>query len=1089
MRQTMTRRVGPIIALVALAVLCAGPATAGDAPEANGEAAGEPRAAGTRPVDPVPGPGLSAEAAAAARQLNPGGTTAVRRSSVTGTPSALVFRPALKLRGTKSSEAARDLIERLNPAFESALVGGPTELFAVRRRTRGRQVEYRYVQRAGGIVVADTFLSFTLHRTPTGFEVSSVAAQLEPDALLPLGPKPALPSRRPLTLHGLGFDSRPRLRVVRGQDGRWTYGLRCVETGAGAIEEVTRDGSGRVLARRSLCCGGAAEAKVFPLSPTEGDRRVALSGLQLQTEGGLAETNEQGQFPGRRAHIVGPLTSRLDRVVQSRQIFPSTRDGRLVLAFPTTDPRLEQVNVFWHLTRLRRYYQRLAATHAELRETATRPIVATTGLALRGAFALDTATRVQGFEAEASVVFGHLEGRSLAHDASIIAHERAHVSLYLLGFPADGGIRLALHEACADYFGSVYTGSPVIGRYSVGALSRDLSVLRRQPEHRSGDPYDHSLIFSGALYDCRQALGAGFDAVVLHAAKLRFGSGRDYESALEAIVSAASGLGRGSWEAEIRRHFARHGIGAEENTTPVIEVALKLKAEDNFDRREVTGSTIRIPADAEAFELRIRVRDQGQQPRLLARTDLPEGSYSWNPAPAAEELVEYRFEVAKPFPSGRFFLNLVGTDEQLETARNLEMLFTGATPEPQQTLDVSLPAGTEKILDLRPADFEGAVSTRFQGPRTIVSRVTEDNRLVLRPSVTQRGFHDLLLIQHLAGADEPRRITVRVTVTGGPWLDVFTSGGRTGADFSLQSYLPNLDRPLSKVGPGDVITTRRGEVLSLVLRAALSDEDVARIEADAALGGDGDREASAPRNEDPRVELVQGHEDLTFETVAESSIVLEEAIVSDSRYPAQAGFALARLTISETTPPGTITLRFRPRHSSGDSPVRSVQVLVLDEASEAGENRPPLLDAPLVITLGDDDAKLNATVLDPDGDRVTVEFVQRDPPPPAVTLGEASEAGQAVSATLRDPGTYLLEARDSEGNRTRREILVVYEAPGLERLLRPTDSIARRRRAGREADGPTRRRVSSDGLGGALQDATAPRRPAEPGLPLPPPGE
>lgn len=139
--------------------------------------------------------------------------------------------------------------------------------------------------------------------------------------------------------------------------------------------------------------------------------------------------------------------------------------------------------------------------------------------------------------------FGQGPRRDYAYDGDVIYHELGHAvvdhSLNLeawhvdaLGATAAPG---AMNEGISDYFSSAITGDPDVGEYASKDISQNLGVIRTLankdscPANLDGGVHNDSTLFSGGLWEARQALPEGdrpkLDAAFYKAMRTSSGKG------------------------------------------------------------------------------------------------------------------------------------------------------------------------------------------------------------------------------------------------------------------------------------------------------------------------------------------------------------------------------------------------------------------------------------------------------------------------------------------------------------------------------------------------------------------------------------
>jgi hypothetical protein len=127
------------------------------------------------------------------------------------------------------------------------------------------------------------------------------------------------------------------------------------------------------------------------------------------------------------------------------------------------------------------------------------------------------------FPPQDEIIFGQGTNADFSYDGDVVYHEFTHaaiMSLTPLGSVVEDEYGLdptpaALHEGYADYFSCVIAGDPEVGEYAGNGLVSDplpsgaLRTLRNDhtcPADLSGESHEDSQIWSGALWDIREAL-------------------------------------------------------------------------------------------------------------------------------------------------------------------------------------------------------------------------------------------------------------------------------------------------------------------------------------------------------------------------------------------------------------------------------------------------------------------------------------------------------------------------------------------------------------------------------------------------------
>lgn len=113
------------------------------------------------------------------------------------------------------------------------------------------------------------------------------------------------------------------------------------------------------------------------------------------------------------------------------------------------------------------------------------------------------------------LAFGQGENIDFCSDASVVFHEYTHFLIGSNRLYANRGDRYGfsgdpagMNEGFADYFASTILGNPVLGEYSLGDQSRDLSGFRKCPDNYVGQSHYDGQIWSTSLWEIRTTIGA-----------------------------------------------------------------------------------------------------------------------------------------------------------------------------------------------------------------------------------------------------------------------------------------------------------------------------------------------------------------------------------------------------------------------------------------------------------------------------------------------------------------------------------------------------------------------------------------------------
>lgn len=194
-------------------------------------------------------------------------------------------------------------------------------------------------------------------------------------------------------------------------------------------------------------------------------------------------------------------------------------------------------------------------------------------------FGLGTALDLAGD----AIVFSGTDTKDFSFDATVIYHEYTHAMLGAtrLGgiFADDRGLNNlpgALNEAYADYFATTLIDASLLGTYSLNDLgefaicgiplggggnqARDLDNGYTCPGDLTAEVHADSELFSGALWEIRELLGAEDADRIILAAVLTLTDTSDFTAAAEATIDEAAKLRGTDVEAQVRERFTARGL-------------------------------------------------------------------------------------------------------------------------------------------------------------------------------------------------------------------------------------------------------------------------------------------------------------------------------------------------------------------------------------------------------------------------------------------------------------------------------------------------------------------------------------------------
>lgn len=198
-----------------------------------------------------------------------------------------------------------------------------------------------------------------------------------------------------------------------------------------------------------------------------------------------------------------------------------------------------------------------------------------------------------------AIVFSGTEKRNFSFDAAVIYHEYAHAILGATRLNAVyvdtqglNNLPGALNEAYADYFAIAITGESSVGNYALndlgtiavcgfplgggdGNLSRDMRNTRTCPDDLTAEVHADSEIFSSALWEIRQELGATDADRVILTAVLSLNNTSDFQVAADATIDAALDLVGPEAETTVMAAFEARGILGCKRVLPAARVGVR----------------------------------------------------------------------------------------------------------------------------------------------------------------------------------------------------------------------------------------------------------------------------------------------------------------------------------------------------------------------------------------------------------------------------------------------------------------------------------------------------------------------------------
>lgn len=163
-------------------------------------------------------------------------------------------------------------------------------------------------------------------------------------------------------------------------------------------------------------------------------------------------------------------------------------------------------------------------------------------------------------------------GADTAFDSDVIFHEYGHATVHAIVNSLNSSRAFgAVNEAFADYFAASYFDSPAIGEF-FPYLSPSPNFLTREaflrtvdnetiyPDDVRGQPHQDSLMFSGALWDIREALGRQRGDAVAINGLARMNATTAFYSCATQLVNAARSLYGNAVGEQVRAIVAARGL-------------------------------------------------------------------------------------------------------------------------------------------------------------------------------------------------------------------------------------------------------------------------------------------------------------------------------------------------------------------------------------------------------------------------------------------------------------------------------------------------------------------------------------------------
>lgn len=454
-----------------------------------------------------------------------------------GVRSILLPRPAPSARDAAREADAAERIARDFLDTNAALLGlAGVDLLLERTRADGRVVDLRFVQSLGGLPVEGSEVLVNV----AADGVLMVALGLEPRAVGSAPPAPARLSAddaREAAMRACRVESlRGEVRVdpvVALADGSPVSACR-VRIPARApladFECLVDAATGAVLSVADRLDQAGATGVAYPSNPLKGAaERVTLENLL-----------DPGALVGKFAKIYNDDA-------------PAAQPVGGAFDFELSDTHFDEVCAYFYTDRAHAYYKerfgfadldRMQRVHVHFGD------------------ALDNAYYSRW---DQTILLGDGDRwNDLAREEAVLWHEYGHAVTYAI-CSLNVGEAGAMNEAFSDYFACSMSNDPEIGEWVTAKAGepylRRIANDARYPRDYADQVHHDSLIYSGALWDLRGAVGARDCDELVHFSRKHLVSVRStFADGLRATLAVDRERFGGRHAGAIREAFGRHGI-------------------------------------------------------------------------------------------------------------------------------------------------------------------------------------------------------------------------------------------------------------------------------------------------------------------------------------------------------------------------------------------------------------------------------------------------------------------------------------------------------------------------------------------------
>lgn len=254
---------------------------------------------------------------------------------------------------------------------------------------------------------------------------------------------------------------------------------------------------------------------------------------------------------------------------------PAAPDANGNYVYAPEDTHFDEVNVYFHLNKIHDYYaEKFGFTGLDRSMKATVHYGDAYDNAyfspMEGGFAFGDGSRLNDLSKEESVIY----------------HEYTHAvtgAMVSMPYRNESG---AMNEAFSDYFASALSNDPLVGEWAMAKMNkpflRNMENNYHYPENIQHEVHYDSIVYGGALWDLRKALGGEVSDKLVHFSRnyLKGIKEQKFTDGINALIAADKEFNKGANEAKIKEVFAKRGmvVKADPSTREEVQSALKFES-------------------------------------------------------------------------------------------------------------------------------------------------------------------------------------------------------------------------------------------------------------------------------------------------------------------------------------------------------------------------------------------------------------------------------------------------------------------------------------------------------------------------------